>query len=356
MSTPMRLLTRRHVRGMRCFAMRGVDALVQGVIDGDRLALSRSVTLLESTLPKHNLQAQDLLSRLLQHRRKLGFTDADTFRIGISGPPGAGKSTFIEALGTYLLEHDKNTNVAVLAVDPSSARTGGSILGDKTRMPNLAVHPRCFVRPSPTRGTLGGLANATSETISLCEAAGNDIVIVETVGVGQSEVAVADAVDMMILLLPPAAGDELQGIKKGVVECADLVVVNKADGQLLPAARHTKTDYARALHLLVPQSANWTPTAMLCTSIGDGSQEAVGKVWQRMCKFREATAAEHSERRRLQRAHLTRQILHTRIAELIDNSSGVIGTEATELSKQVSRNEISPREAAERILAHVHIE
>jgi LAO/AO transport system kinase len=202
------------------------------------------------------------------------------FRLGIAGPPGAGKSTFIESLGLYLVS--LGHRVAVLAVDPSSQRTGGSILGDKTRMEQLSRSPDAYVRPSPSRGCLGGVSLNTNEAILLCEAAGFDVVIVETVGVGQSETEVDNAADCMMLLVPPASGDELQGVKKGIVEMADLVVVNKSDGELVPAARSAASDLRRALRLVRPKLEGWTPPVARCSALlGEG----VPEVWAEVCAF-----------------------------------------------------------------------
>ncbi len=222
-----------------------MTALADAVRAGDRRSLARAITLVESTRADHRDEAAALLDELLP------ATGAST-RVGISGAPGAGKSTFIEALGLELV--GSGHEVAVLAVDPSSTRGGGSILGDKTRMEQLSRLPHTFIRPSPSGGTLGGVARRTREAMLVCEAAGFDVVLVETVGVGQSEVAVAGMVDVFALLLAPGAGDELQGVKRGIVELADLVVVNKADGALADLARHTASDYGQALHFLRPHT------------------------------------------------------------------------------------------------------
>src|SRR5689334_13228756 len=223
--------------------MTGTRELTERVLAGDRRGLARAITLVESTRAQDRAAATELIDAVLP-------STGAAARLGISGAPGSGKSTFIEALGTYLV--DQGHQVAVLAVDPSSARSGGSILGDKTRMEELARSPRAFIRPSPSGGTLGGVARRTREAMLVCEAAGFDVVLVETVGVGQSEVAVAGMVDVFLLLIAPGAGDELQGVKRGIVELADLVVVNKADGALADLARHTAGDYAHALHLVGP--------------------------------------------------------------------------------------------------------
>lgn len=217
------------------------SSLAQGVAAGDRRSLARAITLVESARADHRDQALDLLSRL----RGL---DRQALRLGLSGTPGVGKSTFIETFGCRLTEAGKR--VAVLAIDPSSARTGGSILGDKTRMERLSRDPRAFIRPSPSQSQMGGVARRTREVVALCEAAGFDLVLIETVGVGQSETMVAQMCDIFVLLLAPAGGDELQGVKRGIMEVADLILVNKADGDLKPAAMRTAADYAVALRLL----------------------------------------------------------------------------------------------------------
>ena len=246
---------------------------------GDRAALARAITLVESTRQDHRQEAEKLVERVLPASGK-------SVRIGISGSPGVGKSTFIEAFGQKIIADGHR--VAVLAVDPSSRRTGGSILGDKTRMEELSRAPQAFIRPSPTGGTLGGVARRTREAIVLCEAAGFDVIIVETVGVGQSETTVADMVDLFCLLLSPASGDELQGIKKGIVELAELIIVNKADGALLPVAQRTVVDYKGALRLIRPLSASWTPEVMAVSArTGDG----LDQVWQTIKRHQDALGA-----------------------------------------------------------------
>ncbi|TYP68264.1 LAO/AO transport system kinase [Stutzerimonas stutzeri] len=242
------------------------DDLLTPLLRGDRRALSRAITLVESTRPDHRDRAGRLIAAL---------PDSTALRIGLSGTPGVGKSTFIEAFGTMLTE--QGLRVAVLAVDPSSTRSGGSILGDKTRMELLSRNPRAYVRPSPSSAHLGGVARRTREAIRLCEAAGHDVVLIETVGVGQSETLVAQMSDLFILLLAPAGGDELQGVKRGIMEMADLILVNKADGDLLPPARRTVADYAGALRLLRkrPQDPDGFPKAMpVSATTGAGLPEA----------------------------------------------------------------------------------
>lgn len=247
-----------------------VEAYAKGVLDGKRAFIARAITLVESTLPAHRGLAQALLTELLPHAGRAR-------RIGISGVPGVGKSTFIDAFGTMLtgLGH----KVAVLAVDPSSTRTGGSILGDKTRMERLAVDPAAFVRPSPSAGTLGGVAKATRESMIVMEAAGYDVVLVETVGVGQSETAVAGMVDSFLLLSLARTGDQLQGIKKGVLELADVLAVNKADGPHERDAKAAARELSGALRLMHPTDAAWTPPVLTCSA-----RESAGldEVWNRL--------------------------------------------------------------------------
>jgi LAO/AO transport system kinase len=256
--------------------MPALETLAQRVLSGDRRALARAITLIESRRPDHQEQAEQLLDRLLPATGK-------AVRLGISGTPGAGKSTFIEALGRHLI--DQGQQIAVLAVDPSSRRSGGSILGDKTRMQRLAQAPQAFIRPSPAGATLGGVTRRTREAGLACEAAGFDVVVIETVGIGQSEDAVADMVDCFLLLLAPGAGDELQGIKRGVVELADLVVINKADGELLAAAKRAQADYQAALQLLRPATPAWTPEVLACSAL---HEEGIGEIWQAVLRHREA--------------------------------------------------------------------
>jgi LAO/AO transport system kinase len=261
--------------------------LAAGIVEGDRRALARAVTLVESRRDDDRARAVALLEAV---RDRTG----GAIRVGVSGAPGAGKSTFIEALGCRLI--DEGHRVAVLAVDPSSNRTGGSILGDKTRMSELARRPEAFIRPSPSGGDLGGVAARTGEALLLCEAAGFDVVLVETVGVGQSEVAVVDLVDTFVLLVPPGGGDELQGVKRGIMELADLVVITKADGDLLPAARRSEADHRHAVHLLRRRVAEWE-TRVLAASAVSGS--GIAEVWEAIVAHRtllDETGALHRRR------------------------------------------------------------
>uniref|UniRef100_A0A8C5WQ79 Metabolism of cobalamin associated A n=1 Tax=Laticauda laticaudata TaxID=8630 RepID=A0A8C5WQ79_LATLA len=259
--------------------------LYTGLIQGHRACLAEAITLIESTHKRKKEVAQVLLQKVLAyHREQEQFNKGKplAFRVGLSGPPGAGKSTFIECFGKMLTE--RRHKVSVLAVDPSSSTTGGSLLGDKTRMTELSRDLNAYIRPSPTRGTLGGVTRTTNEAILLCEGGGYDIVLVETVGVGQSEFAVADMVDMFVLLLPPAGGDELQGIKRGIIEMADLVVITKADGDLIVPARRIQAEYVSALKLLHKRSKVWRPKVM---RISAKTGEGISDVWDKMTEFQE---------------------------------------------------------------------
>ncbi len=266
-----------------------LDDYEAGVRAGDRAVLGRAITLVESRRHDDQRLAQALLGRLLPHT-------GGARRVGITGVPGVGKSTFIERLGVWLAD-EKQKRIAVLAVDPTSRVSGGSILGDKSRMNQLAQHPHAFIRPSPSATSLGGVARRTRETMLLCEAAGFDVVLVETVGVGQSETMVAEMVDFFLLLMLPGAGDELQGIKRGIIEMADVIAVNKADGDNLARAREAKRSYGAALRYLKPRSPSWHPQAMLVSGLtGDGLPE----LWAQVEAHREALGHEVEARRRTQ--------------------------------------------------------
>lgn len=247
--------------------------LLQGIREGSIPMLSQAITLVESALPRHQSEAQELISACLPF-------SGSAFRLGITGVPGAGKSTFIESLGQYLI--DRGNRLAVLAIDPSSERSKGSILGDKTRMEELAGRSEAYIRPSPSGGTLGGVARKTRETIILCEAAGFDTIFVETVGVGQSETAVHSMVDFFLLIMLAGAGDELQGIKRGIMEMADAIVINKADGNNLQKARRAQAEFANALHLFPPAVSGWTPQVKTCSSLyGSG----IGDIWDMLGSY-----------------------------------------------------------------------
>src|ERR1700691_2168001 len=256
-----------------------VERLAEGVRSGDRTLLSRAITLIESKRTDHRAAAAALTQALVQ-------STGNAVRVGITGSPGVGKSTTIDSLGSMLTR--KGHKVAVLAVDSSSRRTGGSILADKTRMARLSIDPNAFIRPSPSSGTLGGVAAKTRETMLLCEAAGYDAMLVETVGVGQSEIAVADMTDFFMVLVLPGGGDELQGLKKGVVELADMIAINKADGDNLPRAKLTAAEYGAALHILNPASANWAPPVVTYSALkGDG----VAALWTHILDHRQKLTA-----------------------------------------------------------------
>ncbi|MSP47569.1 MAG: methylmalonyl Co-A mutase-associated GTPase MeaB [Xanthobacteraceae bacterium] len=252
-----------------------IVTLARRVREGDRATLARAITLIESKRADHQNKAHQLVQELLPQT-------GSAIRVGITGAPGVGKSSTIDALGTKLT--GKGHKVAVLAVDPSSTRTGGSILGDKTRMARLAIDDNAFVRPSPSSGTLGGVAAKTRETMLLCEAAGFDVVLVETVGIGQSETAVADMTDFFLALMLPGAGDELQGIKKGLVELADMIAVNKADGDNVKRATTAAAEYRSALHILTPRSANWTPPVLTYSAL---TEKGIEELWEQVLLHRE---------------------------------------------------------------------
>lgn len=260
-----------------------VDELAAGVLAGDRATLGRAITLIESTRDEDQQRARELLARLLPATSVQG---GDALRVGITGVPGVGKSTFIEAMGRHLTAN--GTKLAVLAVDPSSTRSGGSILGDKTRMQELARDPLAFVRPSPSRGSLGGVARRTREAILLCEAAGYQVIFVETVGVGQSETMVAGMVDFFLMLLLPGAGDELQGIKRGILEMVDMVAINKADGDNVEAANRARIDYARALRLMPRKRGGWTAPTVTCSAL---TGAGLAELWAEVLRFRELMSA-----------------------------------------------------------------
>ena len=316
------------------------EALAERLLAGERAALARAITLIESARSDHQWQAQDLLRLVLPHTGK-----AD--RIGITGVPGVGKSTFIEALGKMLLA--KGHRVAVLAVDPTSTRTGGSILGDKTRMTGLATDPSAFVRPSPSSGSLGGVARTTRETGLLCEAAGYDVVLVETVGVGQSETAVAAMVDLFLVLMLPGAGDELQGIKKGLIEIADLIAVNKADGQSVLAAEQARRHYRSALQIVAPQHASWRADVLTISALtGAGLPE----LWDAIGRFRHAlkSTGELAAKRRIQQVDWLDRLLRDRLDRWLRDDEAASAELAT-CRREVANGQETPWRAVERVLA-----
>lgn len=316
-----------------------LDALASGVLEGQRRALARAITLIESTRDDHCAAAGELLQRLTPHA-------GNSIRLGISGVPGVGKSTFVEVLGNHVI--DAGHRVAVLTVDPSSAVSGGSILGDKTRMELLSRRPEAYIRPSPSGNTLGGVTRHSREAMILCEAAGFDVILVETVGVGQSETRVAEMTDMFLLLLLPGGGDELQGIKRGIMELADLILVNKADGDQLPAARRSALEYRSALRLLHPRLADWRVEVRTCSA-----RDAVGiaEVWQTALRYRETLAA--SGQFELRRAEQARAWMWSEVNESLIQvlkSDPDVRRRIPVLEAAASEGRISPASAARQLL------
>lgn len=316
-----------------------IQEYASGVLAGDRVMLARAITLIESNAPHHFAAAQELLRELLPHAGK-------GVRIGITGVPGAGKSTLIETLGLMLCT--QGHKVAVLAVDPTSSLTGGSILGDKTRMEQLSREESAFIRPSPTGGMLGGVARKTRESILLCEAAGFDVVIVETVGTGQSEISVRAMVDFFLLVLVPGAGDELQGIKKGVVEIADAILINKADGDNKIPAEAARVEYNRALHYLAPAADGWTPRAYTGSAL---TGEGIANIWTIIQRFQERGQASGAwEARRREQA---RAWLHELIAEQLQTyfyDLPAVKEKLPELETAVLNGTLPPTAAAYQLL------
>ena len=317
-----------------------VPALADGVLAGDRRVLARAITLVESRRPDHREQAQELLVELLPHT-------GTARRVGISGVPGVGKSTFIDQLGTTLT--GEGHRVAVLAVDPSSARSGGSILGDKTRMARLSVDPNAFIRPSPTSGTLGGVAQATRESMVVVEAAGYDVVLVETVGVGQSEVAVAEMVDSFLFLTLARTGDQLQGIKRGILEIADVIAVNKADGPAADDARKAARELAGAIRMLRGHvEGGWDVPVLTCSGLsGDG----LDRVWATVVEHQDRMKAsgEFDERRRTQQVRWTWQLVRDGLESALRHHPGVRSA-GPQLETAVLAGELTPALAARQLL------
>ncbi|PLX88837.1 MAG: methylmalonyl Co-A mutase-associated GTPase MeaB [Desulfuromonas sp.] len=319
--------------------MSTVTKLADGVRSGKLRPLAKAITLIESRNPDHSADAAALLDTLLPDSGR-------SIRVGISGVPGAGKSTFIEALGMHLIA--TGHKVAILAVDPTSQLSGGSILGDKTRMEELSREQNAFIRPSPSGDTLGGVARKTRETMLLCEAAGFDVIIVETVGVGQSEVTVASMVDFFLLLQLPNAGDELQGIKKGVMEVADAILVNKAEGDNRPKAELARQQYENALHLFKPKSQNWRVPALLCSALRN---EGVAEFWQTVERFREAMrqSGEFAARRQLQANDWMWALVMDELKELFMRDKNVAAL-LPQVQAGVSQGGTTPGVAARRLL------
>ncbi|MCF6735335.1 methylmalonyl Co-A mutase-associated GTPase MeaB [Blastococcus sp. KM273129] len=316
-----------------------VPALVEGVLAGDRRVVARAITLVESRRADHREKAQELLVELLPHA-------GGARRVGISGVPGVGKSTFIDQLGVDLTA--AGSKVAVLAVDPSSARSGGSILGDKTRMARLAVDPQAFIRPSPTSGTLGGVAQATRESMVVVEAAGYDVVLVETVGVGQSEITVAEMVDSFLFLTIARTGDQLQGIKRGILEIADVIAVNKADGPAAADARKAARELSQAIRLLRGRGNGWDVPVLTCAGL---TGEGLDEVWAKLVEHQERAkvSGEFDERRRAQQVRWTWQLVRDGLEHQLRAHPGVRAA-VPDLEKAVLAGELTPALAARQIL------
>lgn len=315
------------------------EELLDAIRHGDKAALARAITLVESTKTAHFLKAEELVNKCLKHSKA-------SIRIGITGVPGVGKSTFIEALGKYLTQQGKK--VAVLAVDPSSSFTKGSILGDKTRMETLVKDPNAFIRPSPASDSLGGVTRKTRETIILCEAAGYDVILVETVGVGQSETAVHSMVDFFLLLKLAGAGDELQGIKRGIMEMADIVVINKADGNNLKNVNLAKTEFSRALHLYPPKGNEWSPQVLSCSAI---ENKGISEIWKVIQSFIALTTSNaHFEQNR---ATQNKNWFLQAVDELLKHrfyKKETTQIQLKKLLKEVETNKISPFAAAKLLI------
>ncbi|KAF0141001.1 MAG: LAO/AO transport system kinase [Rhodospirillaceae bacterium] len=316
-----------------------VEEYVEGVRASNRSILGRAITMVESRNPEHHRIAEEIVLRLLPY-------SGQAHRVGITGVPGVGKSTFIEALGTLLTS--SSHKVAVLAVDPSSTRTGGSILGDKTRMEKLSVDANAFIRPSPSAGTLGGVARKTRETMIICEAAGYDVVLVETVGVGQSETVVASMVDFFLVLMLPGAGDELQGIKKGVLEIADMIVVNKADGENEIRAGLAAREYHNALRIMAPASVTWRPPVLICAGL---TGKGLGPLWEKVVEHRHLLSAngELQEKQRQQQIHWMWSMLDDKLMRMLRHHP-VVRDMLPKVEQDIIDNRLSPALAVERIL------
>jgi LAO/AO transport system kinase len=313
---------------------------VAGVLEGDRAKLARAITLIESRNAEHQKRAQEMLVKLLPRTGK-------SLRIGISGLPGAGKSTFIDAFGTMLTGQGRK--VAVLAVDPTSSRTGGSILGDKTRMSRLSQDENAFIRPSPTGGTLGGVARATREAILVCEAGGFDIILVETVGVGQSEITVSEMVDFFLVLMISGGGDELQGIKKGVLEIADMIAITKADGDNVSRAKLSATDYQHALRIITPMNPVWAPPVVTVSAL---ENKGLDKLWDKVELYRRTMKdnGEFEKKRKAQQIRWMWSMIDDRLMSRL-RADDKVKKLALDMEKSIVAGKVTPALAADKILA-----
>lgn len=319
--------------------MPDAKVFADGIINGDIALLSRAITLLESTLPEHHLLSQQILELCLPK-------SGNSIRVGITGVPGVGKSTFINSFGAYVIE--QGHKVAVLAIDPSSQITGGSILGDKTRMDVLATHPQAYIRPSPSAGALGGVANATRESMLLCEAAGFDVIFVETVGVGQSEIAVNGMVDFFLLLMLAGAGDELQGIKRGIMEMAHAIVINKADGDNIEKAKRARTEYAGALHLFPPMHSGWQAVVEICSAI---EKKGLDKIWNQILAYQNKTLLNgyYYQKRKEQAVKWMHECLNIGIQTMLLENKEIQQLQS-KLEEDIILNKITPYKASKLLL------
>jgi len=312
-----------------------INEYTDGILSSNITYVSKAITLVESTKHEHQEQAQQIINAIIKY-------SGNSFRLGITGVPGVGKSTFIESFGLEVI--NRGHKLAVLAIDPSSQLSKGSILGDKTRMEQLSVHPKAFIRPSPSSGSLGGVARKTKESIIICEAAGYDYIFIETVGVGQSETAVHQLTDFFLLLMLAGAGDELQGIKRGIMEMADGMVITKADGSNTDKAKMARGEYARALHLFPPTESNWIPEVLTCSST---ENKGIKEVYDMIYKYKRHTITNHFFETK--RANQTKQWLHQTINDtLIERfyANPTIKEEILKIEKQLEQNQINPYQAA----------
>ncbi len=318
------------------------DHYIQGILSSNRRIIAKTITLIESSLKEHQKAAFRVMEKILPRT-------GNSIRLGITGVPGVGKSTFIENLGVFLA--DQGHKVAVLTVDPSSRRSGGSILGDKTRMEKLSAHENAFIRPSPAGETLGGVAAKTREIMLVCEAAGFDVILVETVGVGQSETSVASMVDFFLVLMIAGAGDELQGIKKGVLEMADGIAINKADGDNLTAVKKAKGDLETALHFIRPETRTWSPPVLTCSSVVEGGTK---KVWDMVLEHHQRFKAtgEFSLRRKKQSLEWMWTLVEEGLRKRFQNNK-IINAEIPSISQQVENETITPSAAADKLLSYL---